>query len=130
VTVFDPKNKRRRQFLQSAVAAAGASFVPSTLYAKKKEPPLKLGYLPITDATPLLIAYSLGYFREEGLVVERPVMVRSWNILTESFMAGKFNLTHMLFPIPVWMRFKQKMPVKVLGWDHTNGSAATVRGGF
>jgi NitT/TauT family transport system substrate-binding protein len=55
-------------------------------------------------------------------------MVRSWNILTESFLAGKFNLTHMLFPIPVWMRFKQKVPIKVLAWDHTNGSAVTVKG--
>jgi len=124
----DPKNRNRRQFLGSAAAALGASFVPGALYGKSKEPSLKLGYLPITDAAPLLIAHSLGYFREQGLFVERPVMVRSWNILTESFMAGKFNFTHLLFPIPVWMRFKQKMPVKVLGWDHTNGSAVTVRG--
>ena len=55
-------------------------------------------------------------------------MVRSWKVLTESFLAGKFNLTHMLFPIPVWMRFGRKVPVKVLAWDHTNGSAVTVRG--
>jgi NitT/TauT family transport system substrate-binding protein len=34
----------------------------------------------------------------------------------------------MLFPIPMWMRFKQNIPVKVLAWDHTNGSAITVRG--
>jgi NitT/TauT family transport system substrate-binding protein len=33
----------------------------------------------------------------------------------------------MLFPIPVWMRFKQKIPVKVLAWNHTNRSAVTVR---
>ena len=74
------------------------------------------------------MAYELGYFTQEGLTVERPVMVRSWKILTESFLAGKFNFTHMLFPIPVWMRFKQGIPVKVLAWDHTNGSAVTVRG--
>ena len=73
------------------------------------------------------MAHALGYFQEEGLNVERPVMVRSWKILTESFLAGKFDLTHMLFPIPVWMRFKHKIPVKVLAWDHTNGSAITVK---
>ena len=71
------------------------------------------------------MAHGLGYFAQEGLKIERPIMVRSWKVLTESFLTGKFNLTHMLFPIPVWMRFKQKVPVKVLAWDHTNGSAIT-----
>ena len=120
----------RRNFLKTAMGTAGIAACspmgfPSLAAAKKR--PLKLGYLPITDATPLLVAYSLGYFSHEGLEVERPVMVRSWNILTESFLTGKFDLVHMLFPIPVWMRFKQNIPVKVLAWDHTNGSAVTVR---
>ncbi|MFH2091859.1 MAG: ABC transporter substrate-binding protein [Pseudomonadota bacterium] len=118
----------RREFLKTAATACSGLFLPRTVQAFSKGETIRLGYLPITDATPLLVAHGLGYFSEEGLNVERPVMVRSWNILVESFLAGKFNLTHMLFPIPVWMRFKQKMPVKVLAWDHTNGSAVTVRG--
>ncbi len=121
----------RRRFLKTAAGAAGAAACSPLILpggALGKQTPLKLGYLPITDATPLLVAHGLGYFAQEGLTVERPVMVRSWKVLTESFLAGKFNLTHMLFPIPIWMRFKQQMPVKVLAWDHTNGSAVTVRG--
>jgi len=118
----------RRKFLKTAAATCSGLILPCALPSFAKQTPLKLGYLPITDATPLLVAHGLGYFAQEGLQVERPVMVRSWKILIESFLAGKFNLTHMLFPIPVWMRFKQKMPVKVLAWDHTNGSAITVRG--
>lgn len=128
-----PVEYTRRRFLKTAAKAVGAAacsplILPGTapLFAKGQR--LKLGYLPITDATPLLVAHSLGYFSQEGLDVERPVMVRSWKILTESFLAGKFNFTHMLFPIPVWMRFKQQMPIKVLAWDHTNGSGVTVRG--
>jgi NitT/TauT family transport system substrate-binding protein len=124
----DPDNVQRRRFLGQAAATLGASLFSPVLPAFAAKEELRLGYLPITDAAPLLIAHSLGFFLEEGLVVPRPVMVRSWKVLTESFMAGKFDLTHMLFPIPVWMRFRQKMPVKVLGWDHTNGSAMTVRG--
>ncbi|HCY85139.1 MAG TPA: ABC transporter substrate-binding protein [Desulfobacteraceae bacterium] len=130
----DSNKLTRRQFLKTAAntaCAAGATacsplILPSRVFGKQTS--IKLGYLPITDATPLLVAHGLGYFAQEGLKVERPVMVRSWKVLTESFLAGKFNLTHMLFPIPVWMRFKQRMPVKVLAWDHTNGSAVTVRG--
>jgi NitT/TauT family transport system substrate-binding protein len=122
------KANSRRQFLKTAAAACSSLLFPGRVNAFAKGETIRLGYLPITDATPLLVAHGLGYFSEEGLAVDRPVMVRSWNILTESFLAGKFNLTHMLFPIPVWMRFKQNIPVKVLAWDHTNGSAVTVRG--
>ncbi len=120
--------KTRRQFLKTAAAACSSLFIPGPVKAAARQETLRIGYLPITDATPLLVAHGLGYFAQEGLAVERPVMVRSWNILTESFLAGKFNFTHMLFPIPVYMRFNQKAPVKVLAWDHTNGSAVTVRG--
>ena len=132
--VSDPASKGRRKFLTGAATILGASFasfapfIQSNLYASQKKTGLNIGYLPITDAAPLLIAHALGFFKDQGIVVPRPVMVRSWNVLTESFLAGKFDLTHMLFPIPVWMRFKQRMPVKVLAWDHTNGSAVTVRG--
>ncbi|MBU1343236.1 MAG: ABC transporter substrate-binding protein [Proteobacteria bacterium] len=121
------KPNSRRQFLKKTAAACTGLFLPNAVNAFAKSETIRLGYLPITDATPLLVAHGLGYFSEEGLVVDRPVMVRSWKILVESFLAGKFNLTHMLFPIPVWMRFKQKVPVKVLAWDHTNGSAVTVK---
>ncbi len=120
-------NHSRRKFIKTAAAACSSLFIPQAVNAFSKQETIRLGYLPITDATPLLVAHGLGYFQEEGLKVERPIMVRSWQILTESFLAGKFNLTHMLFPIPLWMRFKQNIPVKVLAWDHTNGSAITVR---
>ncbi len=123
-----PQIDSRRQFLKTAAITCSGLFLPRALTAFALSETLKIGYLPITDATPLLVAHGLGYFSEEGLAVEKPVMVRSWEILTESFLAGKFNLTHMLFPIPLWMRYKQKIPIKVLAWDHTNGSAVTVRG--
>ncbi len=123
---FEPKSKKRRIFLKTAVTSLSGMLLPSVVKAKKSKSILSIGYLPITDSAPLLIAHALGYFSKEGLAIKRPVMVRSWKVLTESFLTGKFDLTHMLFPIPVWMRFKQKIPVKVLAWNHTNGSAITV----
>jgi len=126
--IADPEDIQRRRFIGTLVSTLGASMFTPCLPAFGAKEELRIGYLPITDAAPLLIAHSLGFFLEEGLVVKRPIMVRSWQVLSESFMAGKFDLTHMLFPIPVWMRFKQKIPVKVLAWDHTNGSAITVHG--
>jgi NitT/TauT family transport system substrate-binding protein len=126
--VFDPLSENRRYFLKTAAAGLSGLFLPSALNARANKSSLSIGYLPITDAAPLLIAYALGYFSQEGVAMNRPVMVRSWKVLTESFLTGKFDLTHMLFPIPVWMRFKHNIPVKVLAWNHTNGSAITVSG--
>ncbi|WP_300673889.1 ABC transporter substrate-binding protein [Desulfoluna sp.] len=122
----------RRDFMrQSGLAVAGSALGLSGLVGPifaGGEPELRVGYLPITDSAPLLIAHALGYFKEEGLRLKKPVRVRNWSTLMESFLSGKFNLTHMLFPMPVWMRFKNRVPVKVLAWNHTNGSAITVRG--
>ncbi|MCP4688795.1 MAG: ABC transporter substrate-binding protein, partial [Desulfobacterales bacterium] len=118
----------RRDFLKAGAAGAlGAALKPSVGRADGGET-LRIGYLPITDAAPLLIAHAKGYFQQEGLKMGKPVRVRSWSTLAESFLSGKFNVTHLLLPIPLWMRFKNKAPVKILAWNHTNGSAVTVRG--
>lgn len=119
----------RRQFLKTTAAGIGAlsmSSVSRPAYSASEET-LRIGYLPITDATPLLIAYANGYYQEEGLNVGKPVSVRTWSNLAEAFLTGKFNVVHFLLPIPIWMRFNNKVAVKILAWDHTNGSAVTVR---
>ncbi|HEB32817.1 MAG TPA: ABC transporter permease subunit [Spirochaetes bacterium] len=38
----------------------------------------------------------------------------------------KVNLVHLLLPIPIWLRYNKGYPVKVIAWNHTNGSALTV----
>jgi NitT/TauT family transport system substrate-binding protein len=98
---------------------AGASLVTS-------EPSLRIGYLPITDATPLLVGHAQGLFAGEGLTVEKPVLMRGWPEVAEAFLAGQFNLVHLLIPIPILMRFSQNHPVKIVAWNHMNGSGLTV----
>ncbi|MFY0615381.1 MAG: ABC transporter substrate-binding protein [Hyphomicrobiaceae bacterium] len=87
---------------------------------------VRIGYLPITDATALLVAHGMGYFKDEGLVAERPTLIRGWSPLVEGFVSNKFNLVHFLKPIPVWMRYNNKIPVKLMSWAHTNGSGLVV----
>ncbi len=127
MTVY-PRDPGRRLFIKTAAASCAGLLIPKAVKGASGSSRLKIGYLPITDSAPLLVAHSLGYFAGEGLDVPDPVMVRSWSVLVESFLAGKFDITHMLFPIPVWMRFNREVPVKVLAWNHINGSAITVRG--
>ncbi len=86
---------------------------------------VRIGYLPITDAAALLVAHAKGYFEEAGLKVAEPTPVRSWSALVEGFAAGKFNLAHLLKPIPVWMRYNNKFPVKVLAWPTPTAPASS-----
>src|SRR5437764_6760321 len=76
-------------------------------------PRLKIGYLPITDATPLLVGHAQNLFAAEGLDVDKPVMMRGWAEVAEAFLADTFNLVHLLLPLPIFMRFsQQRHPVK------------------
>jgi NitT/TauT family transport system substrate-binding protein len=129
IAFIDIMMLNRRNFIKGMAGVAGSALcagqsMPALARTKRT---LRLGYLPITDATPLLLAHANGYFTDEGLRVDRPIRIRSWSSLIESFLTNKFDVTHMLLPIPIWMRFKSKVPIKVLAWDHTNGSAITVR---
>ena len=55
-------------------------------------------------------------------------MICGWAPLVEAFAAGKFNLVHLLKPIPIWMRYNNSYPVKIMAWAHTNGSGVVVGG--
>ena len=109
---------------ESAPAAPAQSAGASS----ELDTPVKIGYLPITDATPLLIGHANDFFKAEGLTVEQPTLFRGWNALAEAFFSGSVNLAHFLMPMTVWMRYSLQQQVKVVAWDHTNGSALTVAG--
>jgi len=107
-------------------AAFGAAFGGYPQAAHAADDVVRIGYLPITDATALLVAHAKGFFKKHGLDSERPTLIRGWSPLVEAFAAGKFNLVHLLKPIPVWMRYNNKFPVKIMAWAHTNGSGLVV----
>ena len=67
--------------------------------ASAPDAPVRIGYLPLTDATPLLVAHSQKLFEAQGLTAEKPVLLRSWAQLVEAFISGQVNLVHMLSPM-------------------------------
>lgn len=93
---------------------------------KGDDQPVKIGYLPITDATPLLIAHARKLFEAEGLTVEKPRLFRTWAQIVEAFVAGQVNVIHLLTPAALWVRYGSKFPAKIVAWNHVNGSALTV----
>lgn len=93
---------------------------------KGDDQPVKIGYLPITDATPLLVAHSRKLFEAEGLKTETPRLFRSWAQIVEAFVSGQVNVIHLLTPAALWVRYGAKFPAKIVAWNHVNGSALTV----
>ena len=86
----------------------------------------RIGYLPITDASPLLVAHADGRFAAAGVPVERPVLFRAWESLAQAFLAREIDVAHMLMPFAIQLRYALGAQLCVLAWNHTNGSALTV----
>ncbi len=61
---------------------------------------IRLGYVPLTDAAPLMIAHEIGFAAEEGLVLHlQPA--QSWAQLRDLLAVGAVDAAHMLVPMPV-----------------------------
>jgi NitT/TauT family transport system substrate-binding protein len=86
---------------------------------------LRVGYLPITDAAPLLAAHALGLYERSGVDVQRPALFRGWAALAEAFLARQVDVVHVLMPMAVQLRYAFGADVRVLSWCHVNGSALT-----
>ncbi|MFK0375604.1 ABC transporter substrate-binding protein [Pandoraea sp. NPDC090278] len=121
----------RREWLKlaSMMTVAGAAPLLASAAARaaaEPDAPLRIGYLPITDATPLLVAHNNGYFEQAGIKAEKPTLLRSWAQLIEAFLSGQVNVVHLLSPMTVWARYGSQAQAKVVAWNHVNGSAITV----
>ena len=110
----------------AAVVGFGEAIPASAASWSAKLGKLKIGYLPITDAAPLLIAKHGGHFKKAGIETHDPTLFRSWPALVEAFAAKQVDVIHVLMPLALQLKFAAKQDVKVLTWNHTNGSAITV----
>ena len=132
---LDDPTHTRRDFIKltGLLTAAGAFPLLTSLQARaasEPDAPVRIGYLPITDATPLLVAHNNGLFEAEGIQSERPVLLRSWAQVIEAFISGQVNVIHLLSPMTVWARYGSKVPAKVVAWNHVGGSGLTVAPGI
>ncbi|MGE4124626.1 MAG: ABC transporter substrate-binding protein [Pusillimonas sp.] len=135
MSTYTPSNASldaRRQFLKlsslfTAMGALPLLGMQRQAFAADPNAPLRIGYLPITDATPLLVAHNNGLFEQQGLTVEKPRLFRSWAQLVEAFLAGQVNAIHLLSPMTIWARYGSQSKAKVVAWNHMSGSGLTVR---
>lgn len=129
---FKATQQTRRQILKLSALFSGIGALPllqmaNAARAAEPHPPLRIGYLPITDATPLLVAHHNGLFEQQGLEAEKPRLFRSWAQIVEAFLAGQVNAVHLLAPMTVWARYGSNARAKVVAWNHMSGSGLTVQ---
>ena len=61
---------------------------------------VSIGFVPLLDAAPLIMAHEMGFAAEEGLHLDlRPAT--SWSLLRDMLTFGTVQAAHMLAPVPV-----------------------------
>ncbi len=136
-----PQDAVRRRFLRAvgrrtAMAAIGSVLPIASLQAmaqdgkagalEKKD--LKIGFIPITCATPLIMAHPLGFYSKQGLNVE-VVKTAGWALIRDKMLNKEYDATHFLSPMPLAISMglgSTATPMNVATIQNTNGQAITL----
>jgi nitrate/nitrite transport system substrate-binding protein len=115
--------------------AAISSFLPlgalEAMAQDKKAPEkkdLKIGFIAITCATPLIMADPLGFYREQGLNVQL-MKTAGWALIRDKMLNKEHDASHFLSPMPLAISMglgSVAQPMRVATIQNTNGQAITL----
>jgi len=134
-----PHDAQRRAFL-SAVGASTAAAAISTIFPiatatevfaqggaiEKKS--LKVGFIPITCATPIIMAQPLGFYKKHGLDVE-VIKTAGWAVVRDKTLNKEYDAAHMLSPMPLAITLgvgSNPIPYTMPAVENINGQAITL----
>jgi nitrate/nitrite transport system substrate-binding protein len=134
-----PQDQVRRRFLRAVGAstayAAVSSLVPFgalEAIAQERKPPekkdLKVGFIAITCASPLIMADPLGFYRKEGLNVQL-MKTAGWALIRDKMINKEHDASHFLSPMPLAMSMglgSAQQPMRVATIQNVNGQAITL----
>jgi nitrate/nitrite transport system substrate-binding protein len=134
-----PKDSGRRAFLQAlgastALAAVSQFFSLKTateVFAatgpiEKKD--LKVGFIPITCATPIIMAKPMGFYEKQGLNVE-VIKTAGWAVIRDKTLNKEYDAAHMLSPMPLAITMgvgSTAIPYTAPAIENINGQAITL----
>jgi nitrate/nitrite transport system substrate-binding protein len=134
-----PQDAARRAFLKSvgastAVAAISQFFPLKTateVFAQggpieKKD--LKVGFIPITCATPIIMAHPMGFYTKHGLNVE-VIKTAGWAVIRDKTLNKEYDAAHMLSPMPLAITLgvgSNPVPFTAPAIENINGQAITL----
>jgi nitrate/nitrite transport system substrate-binding protein len=134
-----PSEPLRRRFLQAVGATTARAAIASLLplgaleaMAQDKAPlekkDLKLGFIAITCATPLIMADPLGFYRKEGLNVQLN-KTAGWALIRDKMLNKEHDASHFLSPMPLAISMglgSVAQPMRVATIQNVNGQAITL----
>jgi len=135
-----PGDLERRQFLRlvgsSTVLAILNSVFPldaAKALAQEKTGPiekkdLKVGFIPITCATPIIMAEPMGFYKKHGLNVQ-VIKASGWAMIRDLAINKETDATHMLMPMPLATHLglgSAKIPWLLPAVENINGQAITL----
>src|SRR5918995_6213350 len=106
-----PQDATRRAFLKAvgastALAAVAQAFpIATATDALAQAGPLekkglKVGFIPITCATPIIMAHPMGFYAKQGLNVE-VIKTAGWAVVRDKTINKEYDAAHMLSPMPI-----------------------------
>ena len=134
-----PQDAARRAFLKSVGAATALAAVSQFFPLKavteafaqggsleKKD--LKVGFIPITCATPIIMAHPMGFYSKHGLNVE-VVKTAGWAVIRDKTLNKEYDAAHMLSPMPLAITLgagSSPIPYTMPAVENINGQAITL----
>lgn len=108
------------------LSAAKALAQEKTGPIEKKD--LKVGFIPITCATPIIMAEPMGFYKKHGLDVQ-VYKASGWAMIRDLAINRETDATHMLTPMPLAFTMgagSQAVPFIMPAVENINGQAITL----
>ena len=80
---------------------AAKAAIKDTL-GKPEKTKLKIGFVPITCATPIIMSHPMGFYAKYGLDVD-VIKTAGWAVARDKSLSGEYDASHMLTPMPLAM---------------------------
>jgi nitrate/nitrite transport system substrate-binding protein len=134
-----PHDATRRHFIRAvgtstAMAAVAALFplgMAKEAFAqsgKLEKTTLKVGFIPITCATPIIMSQPMGFYARQGLNVE-VVKTAGWAVVRDKTINKEYDAAHMLSPMPLAITLgvgANALPYTMPAVENINGQAITL----
>lgn len=89
-----------KQFAKAIVLCIlGALLIVGNAIANPEKKVVKLGFIPLTDCAPLVIAKEMGFFAKYGVNVQLSKEA-SWAVIRDKILNGELDAAHCLFSMP------------------------------
>ena len=119
-------NQQKR--VKQRQAAKSTQIVPQT--KKLEQTTVNIGYIPLTDCAPLIVAKEKGFFAKYGIEQVNLCQEASWDAIADNLVSGEIHAAQMVAGLPLaltlGMKGRPSTPISVPLVLSRNGNAITL----